>query len=130
VTESQLIDNLAIPLDILNRLCLKGITLSIDDFGTGYSSMEQLKSIPFSELKIDRTFVNGANQDETSMAILKSSIDLAKNLNMTVVAEGVEIQDEWDLVSRVGCDIVQGYFVAKPMPVDKFDRWLKSYTLH
>jgi EAL domain-containing protein (putative c-di-GMP-specific phosphodiesterase class I)/AmiR/NasT family two-component response regulator len=126
VTESQLMEDILTPLEILTRLRLKGISLSIDDFGTGYSSMEQLKSIPFTEMKIDRAFVNGAARDPAALAILESSVDLAKKLDMSVVAEGAETQEDWDLVARLGVDLVQGYFVAKPMPADEFAAWSKK----
>jgi len=123
VTESQLMQDILTPLEILTRRRLKGIALSIDDFGTGFSSMEQLKRIPFTEMKIDRAFVNGAVNDPAALAILESSVDLAKKLDMSVVAEGVENQDDWDLVARLGVDLVQGYFVAKPMPAEEFGDW-------
>ena len=128
VTETQLMRDIATPLEILTRLRLKGVALSIDDFGTGYSSMEQLKSIPFTEMKIDRAFVNGAADDPAARAILKSTVDLAKKLNLSIVAEGVENQDDWDLVAELGIDLVQGYFVAKPMPADVFGEWAGEWT--
>ena len=128
VTESRLIDNLTSALEVLSRLSLKKFKLSIDDFGTGYSSMEQLQRFPFSELKIDRAFVNGAAHDRSSRAILESSIDLARKLDLSVVAEGVETQEDWDLVSELGCDLVQGYFIAKPMPINELLTWLSQWN--
>ncbi|MBT3789660.1 MAG: EAL domain-containing response regulator [Alphaproteobacteria bacterium] len=127
VTESRLMEDIVTPLEILTRLRLKGHDLSIDDFGTGHASMEQLKRIPFSELKIDRAFVNGAHRDAGAMAILKASVDLAKSMDMLIVAEGVEDQDDWDLVAKLGCDIVQGYFSAKPMPAGDIKVWLQGW---
>ena len=127
VTESRLMEDIVTPLEILTRLRLKGHDLSIDDFGTGHASMEQLKRIPFSELKIDRAFVNGAHRDAGAMAILKASVDLAKSMDMLIVAEGVEDQDDWDLVAELGCDIVQGYFSAKPMPAGDIKGWLQGW---
>ena len=107
---------------------LKGPILSIDDFGTGYASMENLKQMPFDELKIDRAFVNGASKDDTARAILESSVFLAKQLDMATVAEGVETENDWNLVTGLGCDVIQGYFIAPPMDVDTFNAWLaKSY---
>ncbi len=100
-------------------LRLKRFGLSIDDFGTGNSSMAQLKRIPFTELKIDRAFVNGAATNACANAILRSSIDLAKRLDMNIVAEGVETREDWDLVEELGCDYVQGFYCAKPMPNDE-----------
>ena len=126
ITESQLVKDLGTCLDILTRLRLKGPTLSIDDFGTGYASMEHLKEMPFEELKIDRAFVNGACKDDTARAILESSIFLAKQLNMATVAEGVETSNDWDLVTALGCDVIQGYYVAPPMDIEKFNSWIKD----
>jgi len=127
ITETQLMQDTITPLEILTRLRLKGIALSIDDFGTGYSSMEQLKSIPFTEMKIDRAFVNGAAEIPATRAILESTVDLAKRLDMSIVAEGVENQDDWDLITELGIDLVQGYFVAKPMPAEAFGDWAANW---
>lgn len=124
ITESRLVQDLGTYLDILSRLRLKGPLLSIDDFGTGYVSMDHLKQMPFGELKIDRAFVNGAYKDDTARAILESSVSLAKQLEMNVVAKGVEVKEDWDLVTDLGCDMVQGYYVAPPMDVETFDAWL------
>lgn len=129
VTESRLMEDIVKPLEILTRLRLKGLALSIDDFGTGHSSMEQLKRIPFTELKIDRTFVNGATHDTTARAILESSVTLAKSMGMSTVAEGVENQEDWDLIASLGVDLVQGYFIAKPMAGDDFDDWLTDWKV-
>ncbi len=126
ITESRLVEDLSTCLDILTRLRLKGPELSIDDFGTGYASMEHLKKMPFSELKIDRAFVNGAHSDGTARAILESSIYLAKQLSMITVAEGVETREDWDLVESLGCDLIQGYYVARPMDAESFDGWLEQ----
>jgi len=123
LTESRLMENLTVSLEILTRLRLKGFGLSIDDFGTGFSTMENLKQLPFTELKVDRAFVNGATQDEASRAILSSSIQLGKIFNLNLVAEGVEKQQDWDLIADSGCDEVQGFFIAKPMPATEFINW-------
>jgi len=120
-------EHISVALDILSRLSLKRFNLSIDDFGTGYSSMEQLQRIPFSELKIDRAFVNGAADDTSARAILESSVLLAKKLDMKVVAEGVENQKDWDLLESLDVDEVQGYFISRPIPFDQFKVWLKSW---
>ena len=127
ITESRLMEHLSVALDILSRLSLKRFNLSIDDFGTGYSSMEQLQRIPFAELKIDRAFVHGAAREASARAILESSVLLAKKLDMKVVAEGVENQEDWDLVAEVGCDQVQGYFVSRPLPFAHLVKWLDDW---
>lgn len=127
ITESRLMEDITSALDILTRLNLKGIRLSIDDFGTGYSSMEKLKHVPFTELKIDRSFVSGALHDKASKAIIESSVELAQKLNMTIVAEGVENEEEWNLVAGLGITYVQGYFVSKPIPGEKMISWYEEW---
>ena len=123
LTESRLMENLTISLEILTRLRLKGFGLSIDDFGTGFSTMENLKQLPVTELKVDRAFVNGATKDEAARAILGSSIQLGKIFRLNLVAEGVEKQQDWDLIASSGCDEVQGYFIARPMSANDFMNW-------
>ena len=126
ITESRLCKNVTLTLEILTRLRLKGFGLSIDDFGTGYSSLEQLHRMPFTELKIDRGFVHGAATDSRSRAVFESSVHLARKLSMTTVAEGVEDAEDFRLVQELGCDLVQGYHVAKPMSADALDAWMKE----
>jgi EAL domain-containing protein (putative c-di-GMP-specific phosphodiesterase class I)/DNA-binding NarL/FixJ family response regulator len=128
ITESGLFRDTADTLEILARLHMKGFPLSIDDFGAGYSWMEQLRNVPFAEMKIDRAFVNGAADTPKARAILESSVILGRSLRMSVVAEGVETQEDWDLVCAVGVDLVQGYFVARPMPADAIPAWLAKHA--
>lgn len=128
VTETGLMENIAASLEVLTRLRIKGVGLSIDDFGTGYSSMQQLRRVPFTELKIDRSFVDGASKDRESRAILQSSVELAHELNLTVVAEGVENPADWDMLAELGVDLAQGYMVARPMPAEELPGWLESWT--
>jgi len=123
ITESRLMNDLATSLEVITRLRLRGFGLSIDDFGTGYSSMEKLKQMPFTELKVDRAFVHGAADDPVARAILESSVSLGHALGMQVVAEGAETQEDLDMVAAVGCDEVQGYVVAKPMPAGELIGW-------
>ncbi len=125
ITESRLLNNVKRALDVLTRLRLKGFGLSIDDFGTGYSSMEQLLNIPFTELKIDRAFVHGATKDPAARAILESSVNLAKKLDLFIVAEGTEDKEDVECVRALGCNLAQGYHYSEPMPVEEFDQWLK-----
>ena len=126
VTESALMGELVTSLDILTRLRLKGIGLSIDDFGTGYSSLSQLHKIPFSELKIDRSFVAAMLEDEEACAIVKTCIMLGHELNMQVVAEGVESQQHADLLKQLGCDTAQGYLYSKPLPALDLTRMMQA----
>lgn len=128
VTETRVMQDVRSSLETLSRARLKGLGLSIDDFGTGYSSLEQLKQTPFSELKIDRAFVTGAAQDPQARAILESSVSLAKRLGLDAVAEGVETQEDWDLVAAIGCDMAQGYFIAKPMPGEEIPDWIGQWS--
>lgn len=127
VTESRLMQNLTSALEILSRLYLQGVKLSIDDFGTGYSSMEQLRRIPFHELKIDRSFISRAEHDTAAMAILESSVELGKKLNMTLVAEGVETREQWNMVEELGCNKVQGFFVSKAIIGNDIPGWISSW---
>ncbi|HUH30150.1 MAG TPA: EAL domain-containing response regulator [Rhodanobacter sp.] len=127
ITESRLMDNPQVQLDVLTRLRLKQVRLSIDDFGTGYSSLEQLRDLPFDELKIDRGFVHQAAHTPSLRTILEASLRLARELGLRTVAEGVEEQEDWDLLCASGCDMVQGFFVAKPMPGDEVDGWLAQW---
>jgi EAL domain-containing protein (putative c-di-GMP-specific phosphodiesterase class I) len=108
-------------------LRLKKVRLSIDDFGTGYSNLSQLRDLPFDELKLDRSYVHGGEDWKRAAAILESSVDIAKKLGMTIVAEGVETLDDWRWVERLGCDQVQGWFTAKPMPGDQIQSWIESW---
>ncbi len=127
ITESRLIQDLTLALDVLTRLSLKGIGLSIDDFGTGYSSMEQLQRIPFSELKTDHTFVKRALTDKAARVILESSVELAQKLNMSVVAEGVENKACMSMITRLGYTAAQGYYIAKPMPGEELMHWHETW---
>ena len=114
-------------LENLTRLRMKDFRLSIDDYGTGYSSMQQLSRIPFSELKIDRSFVTDVALHPQRHVILASSIDMARKLGLTVVAEGVESRADWDRLKELGCILAQGYFIAKPMPAGEFLSWAGNY---
>ncbi|MBA3696029.1 MAG: EAL domain-containing response regulator [Methylotenera sp.] len=127
MTESRLMSNLAASLEIITRLRLKGFGLSVDDFGTGYSSMEKLNLLPFNELKVDRAFVFGAAGDAAARAILDLSVQMGRALDMRIVAEGAETQEDWDLVTASGCDEMQGYIIAKPMPANEFMYWKKHW---
>jgi EAL domain-containing protein (putative c-di-GMP-specific phosphodiesterase class I) len=116
-------DDMRIPLDVLARLRLMRFKLSIDDFGTGYSSLAQLRNIPFDELKIDRTFVNRASSDSIVRAMYDASLNVAKQLEMTTVAEGVEDRADWDHVRSTACDTAQGYFIGRPMEASALPSW-------
>jgi DNA-binding CsgD family transcriptional regulator len=111
-------------MDILSRIRLKGMSLSIDDFGTGYSSLKLLRQMPFSELKIDQSFVSDLTTSRDSQAIVKTIIDLADNMGMGCVAEGVETEEIAELLEQMGVRDMQGYLIARPMPVEAVPAWL------
>ena len=111
-------------MDVLDRLSSMGVGVSVDDFGTGYSSLAYLKRLPVDELKIDRSFVRQMAVDHDDAAIVNSTIALAHALRMKVVAEGVDDRRTWDLLGQFGCDLVQGYFVSRPVPAEELAAWL------
>ncbi|MGB8338036.1 MAG: GGDEF domain-containing phosphodiesterase [Burkholderiales bacterium] len=123
ITESAMITDAKTSLDILHRLKALGVSLSIDDFGTGYSSMAYLKQMPLNELKIDQTFVRKLTSMRDDQRIVRSMIDLAHNFELNVVAEGVEDKPTMDMLQTMGCDIIQGYYLAKPLPEADFIKW-------
>lgn len=127
VTESRIMQDVRAPLEILTRLRLKRFWLSIDDFGTGHSSLVQLRDLPFNELKIDQSFVHRASTDQVSRAIYDASLGLAKQLGIEAVAEGVEDLADWDLLRSTGCDLAQGYFIARPMPAADLPLWIEAW---
>jgi EAL domain-containing protein (putative c-di-GMP-specific phosphodiesterase class I)/ActR/RegA family two-component response regulator len=127
ITESRLSENPRAQLDILTRLRLKQVRLSIDDFGTGYAGLTQLRDLPFGELKIDRSFVHRASQERAASAIVEASLGLARQLRMSTVGEGVENREDWDHLRSVGCDLAQGYFIARPMPAGQLGSWIDEW---
>ena len=126
ITESAIMDDPQRAMQTLAKLKDMGLRLSIDDFGTGYSSLAYLKRLPLHELKIDRSFVMAMESDRADMNIVRSTIDLAHNLGLAVVAEGVENAGALQLLNQMGCDEAQGYFIAKPMPEEEFSAWLQE----
>ena len=123
VTESAAMTDIGKVLENLSRLRMNGFGLSIDDYGTGYSSMQQLTRIAFTELKVDQSFIANAARQQSARIILESTLGMAKRLNITSVAEGVETQQDWDLLCQLGCQLAQGYFIAKPMDARTFLKW-------
>lgn len=131
LTETAAMDDPIKSLDMLTRLRMRGFRLSIDDFGTGFSSMLALVRMPFSEVKIDKSFVMTAANSRESRQVIKSTIDLAHSLDMTVTAEGIESQDSLQQLQEMGCDLAQGYFIGRPMPEERIKEWLteRQYLL-
>ncbi|MYM22626.1 EAL domain-containing protein [Duganella sp. FT135W] len=132
VTESAAMSDVPHSLENLARLRMKGYGLSIDDYGTGYSSMQQLIRIPFSELKMDRSFVTAACKDNAQVLVLASSLALAKELRLDSVAEGIESASDWRLLRRLECRYAQGYLIGKPVPqaefLDSVAGWSEAYA--
>jgi EAL domain-containing protein (putative c-di-GMP-specific phosphodiesterase class I) len=126
VTESAMAADIGRALENLSRLRVKGFGLSLDDYGTGYSSMQQLARIPFTELKIDQSFVRNAATRPSDRAVLESSLEIAQKLGIVAVAEGVESQAEWDMLREMGCRLAQGYFIGHPMGAHEFLAWLAA----
>ncbi len=123
LTETAAMDNPGLALELLTRLRVQGFQLSIDDFGTGYSSMVQLVRLPFSEIKVDRSFVMTAARSEESQAVIRSIIGLGHSLGLRVTAEGVEDAVALSYLREAGCDQAQGYFIGRPMPAAELEDW-------
>jgi diguanylate cyclase (GGDEF)-like protein len=124
ITESAMLTDPARTKQILEQLSAMGIRLSIDDFGTGYSSLAYLKRLPVSEIKVDRSFVMNMDEDEDDATIVRSTIDLGRNLGLDVVAEGVENEQVWDRLRALGCTAAQGYYLSRPVPAPELGAWL------
>jgi EAL domain-containing protein (putative c-di-GMP-specific phosphodiesterase class I) len=124
ITESTIVADQVRTLDVLSRLNGMGVGLAVDDFGTGYSSLAYLKDLPVRELKIDRKFVNNMSEDGDDAFIVRSTIDLGRNLGLQVVAEGVETAEVWDQLASLGCDLAQGYYLSRPLPASELTAWL------
>ena len=124
LTESLMMDNKDRLLKAMNEIKKAGFSISVDDFGSGFSSLSLLKDIPANVIKLDKEFLNTDFENEKEHIIINSVIDMAKNLDMTTVAEGVEDQHQSELLKEMGCDIVQGFFYAKPMPESEFSKLL------
>lgn len=124
ITESTLVSDPTRAMAILGRLDQMRVEMSIDDFGTGYSSLGHLRKLPVKELKIDKSFVMNMGIDESDAIIVRSTIDLGRNLGLRVVAEGVEDAETWHQLVMLGCDYAQGYYRSRPMPADELPRWM------
>ncbi|PJZ47594.1 EAL domain-containing response regulator [Leptospira saintgironsiae] len=127
ITETGFLENIRFTQDILTRLRIRGIGLSIDDFGTGYSSLKQLHRFPFTELKIDKSFVMDSPRDRESLFICQASVDLGHKLGMNVVAEGIETAEVERLMKEAGCDVGQGYYYSKPVHPEKIPEILSKF---
>ena len=124
VTESVMMTTPEKSIDILNQLDKLSVEIAVDDFGTGYSSLTYLKRLPLSKLKIDKSFIMDMIDDDDDGLIVRSTIELAHNLGMQVVAEGIENKEALELLNVMGCELGQGYFIKKPVPENKFQEWI------
>jgi EAL domain-containing protein (putative c-di-GMP-specific phosphodiesterase class I) len=126
ITETAAVSHLGRVLETLSRLRMKGFGLSIDDYGMGYSSMQQLTHISFTELKIDQAFVRNAAAQRSSLAVLESSLEMARKLDIVSIAEGVERDSELQMLVKLGCRQAQGFLFAAPMPIGNYLHWLQG----
>jgi diguanylate cyclase len=126
ITESTILADPIRAMHVLSRLSGMGVRLAIDDFGTGYSSLAYLKRLPVDELKIDKSFVQGMEEDDNDAVIVRSTIDLGRNLGLRVVAEGVETAEAWRQLAALGCDIAQGYYLSRPVSASDLASWLRA----
>jgi EAL domain-containing protein (putative c-di-GMP-specific phosphodiesterase class I) len=116
ITESTMLSDPVRTKRVLDKLAAMGIALSIDDFGTGYSSLSRLSQLPVTEIKIDRSFVMHMAESDNDAVIVRSTIDLGRNLGLQVVAEGVEMEQAWEELNQLGCTLAQGYYLSRPVP--------------
>jgi len=130
LTETAAMGNHALMLEVLTRVRLKGFQLAIDDFGTGYSSLVQLHRLPFSELKIDQSFVRGMAESEEANLIVGAIISLAHALHLELIAEGIETEDLMRRLFAMGCETGQGYFFSRPMPAIEVPEWVARHPPH
>lgn len=126
ITESAVMTEPERAIEVLARLSSMGLRIAIDDFGTGYSSLSYLKKMPVNTIKIDKSFVIGMGRDENDAAIVRTSIDLAHNLKLEVVAEGVETEETLKRLAELGCDTAQGHYISRPLSADELTVWLKQ----
>ena len=129
VTESAVMADPSRAIALLEQLRTLGVRLSVDDFGTGYSSLSYLKRLPVQEVKIDRSFVTGLTECGEDFAIVRSIIDLGRNLGLEVVAEGVEDLTTWELLASLGCTRIQGWYLSPPLPTAEAELWMRQHDL-
>jgi EAL domain-containing protein (putative c-di-GMP-specific phosphodiesterase class I) len=124
ITESVLIDDMKTVFEKMEELRDFGIRISIDDFGTGYSSLQYLKSLPADTLKLDKTFIDSAENDSSTKIIIETMIGMSKKLGFETVAEGVETKEQLEILENMGCDIIQGYYLGKPVSDEEIENLL------
>lgn len=122
ITESRLLSSSAMPIEVLARLRMNRFELSVDDFGTGYSNIDRLREFPFTELKIDQSFIRNAGNDEFAEKCVRASVDLGRALGLRIIAEGVETAQDYAFVQGLDIDEIQGFYFSKPLPFDAFTK--------
>jgi EAL domain-containing protein (putative c-di-GMP-specific phosphodiesterase class I) len=127
LTESGLMKNISRTLDVLTRLRMKNFQLSIDDFGSGYAMMRQLQNVPATELKIDKSIVERMHLNDSDRVMVEKIIEMGHELKMSVVAEGVMTNEQFQMLRAKGCDGAQGYWFSYPLPPESMKRWLTTY---
>jgi EAL domain-containing protein (putative c-di-GMP-specific phosphodiesterase class I) len=128
ITEGVIMNERSIAIETMNALRTLGVGLSLDDFGTGYSSLSRLAHLPIRELKIDRSFMRDVESDPSALAIVTTVVRVGQSLNLTVVAEGVETDGQRDLLTELGCDVIQGFLYARALAPPAFGRWLLDHS--
>lgn len=130
ITETKIIADFGRAREVLLQLRDLGVRISIDDFGTGYSSLAQLQQLPVDEIKIDRSFVMDMDTNANNAAIVRSTIELGRNLGLDVTAEGVETHETWQRLVELGCDYAQGYLLGRPEPAATCEREIREHLAH
>jgi EAL domain-containing protein (putative c-di-GMP-specific phosphodiesterase class I) len=128
ITEGLIMNERSVAVETMNALRKLGVGLSLDDFGTGYSSLSRLAHLPIRELKIDRSFMQDVESDATARAIVTTVVRVGQSLQLTVVAEGVETDGQLNLLTELGCDVVQGFLYARALSPAAFGRWLLDHS--
>ena len=128
ITENLFLSEFDRLAEVLEHICALGVELSIDDYGTGYSSLSRLRRLPVSELKIDQTFIKEMVDNKDDQVLVHSTIELAHNLGLNVVAEGVENEAALELLTKLGCDTIQGFLISQPLPVAEFDVFIEAQS--
>jgi len=128
ITEGVILNERSVAIETMNAIRKLGVGLSLDDFGTGYSSLSRLAHLPIRELKIDRSFMQNVESDATARAIVTTVVRVGQSLQLTVVAEGVETDGQLNLLTELGCDVVQGYLYARALSPSAFGRWLLDHS--
>jgi EAL domain-containing protein (putative c-di-GMP-specific phosphodiesterase class I) len=127
VLETSALEDIATVSEVIKACREMGVTFALDDFGTGYSSLTYLKRLPIALLKIDQSFVRDMLEDSDNLAILQAAIGLAKAFHCDILAEGVETVAHGTVLTQMGCDLAQGYGIAKPMPAEEIPAWVASW---